>query len=174
MSFSESNDTTGRGGIARKVEVVSSAIALVVACSIMVYAGGGRFSLVMLIFLAWVTLPYVAFFAVTTHLYRSRPNTALSWTAATISVLMLAFTSFVYIDGILIHTDAQSGLLFLFVPFYLLVGGFVMLLIGLAFGKKRPPVGHCAQCGYNLRGLTEPRCPECGTRFVMPKLDADR
>ncbi len=25
--------------------------------------------------------------------------------------------------------------------------------------------GRCRQCGYNLRGLTEPRCPECGTPF---------
>lgn len=23
----------------------------------------------------------------------------------------------------------------------------------------------CASCGYELRGLTEPRCPECGTAF---------
>lgn len=25
--------------------------------------------------------------------------------------------------------------------------------------------GECVQCGYNLHGLTEPRCPECGTPF---------
>ena len=24
---------------------------------------------------------------------------------------------------------------------------------------------HCEQCGYSLRGLSEPRCPECGTPF---------
>ena len=24
---------------------------------------------------------------------------------------------------------------------------------------------YCLQCGYNLRGLPEERCPECGTRF---------
>lgn len=26
--------------------------------------------------------------------------------------------------------------------------------------------GHCRRCGYNLTGLTEARCPECGTRFL--------
>ena len=24
----------------------------------------------------------------------------------------------------------------------------------------------CAHCGYDLRGLPEPRCPECGAPFV--------
>jgi predicted amidophosphoribosyltransferase len=27
------------------------------------------------------------------------------------------------------------------------------------------PRGHCRRCGYNLKGLTEPRCPECGESF---------
>ncbi len=32
------------------------------------------------------------------------------------------------------------------------------------FGPKFPR-GHCRRCGYNLKGLTEPRCPECGAGF---------
>jgi len=28
----------------------------------------------------------------------------------------------------------------------------------------------CPLCDYNLRGLTEPRCPECGFRFSWPEL----
>lgn len=31
--------------------------------------------------------------------------------------------------------------------------------------RRRFPLGHCQQCGYNLYGLPEPRCPECGTAF---------
>ena len=27
------------------------------------------------------------------------------------------------------------------------------------------PRGHFRRCGYNLTGLTEARCPECGTGF---------
>ncbi|MFQ5424986.1 MAG: hypothetical protein ACE5F9_13540 [Phycisphaerae bacterium] len=27
--------------------------------------------------------------------------------------------------------------------------------------------GYCWQCGYDLRGLAEPRCPECGFRFDL-------
>ncbi len=36
--------------------------------------------------------------------------------------------------------------------------------------KYRPPV--CTECNYNLTGLTEPRCPECGTVFT-PKEKRD-
>ncbi len=32
-------------------------------------------------------------------------------------------------------------------------------------GKVPTFLGPCASCGYNLRGLTELRCPECGTPF---------
>ncbi len=32
----------------------------------------------------------------------------------------------------------------------------------------------CPLCGYNLRGLTEPRCPECGFRFTWAELRDDQ
>jgi hypothetical protein len=28
----------------------------------------------------------------------------------------------------------------------------------------------CPACGYNLTGLTEPRCPECGARYTLDEL----
>ena len=30
---------------------------------------------------------------------------------------------------------------------------------------------HCPLCEYDLRGLTEPRCPECGYRFTWDELN---
>lgn len=29
---------------------------------------------------------------------------------------------------------------------------------------------YCPLCAYNLRGLTQPRCPECGYRFAWPEI----
>ncbi len=43
---------------------------------------------------------------------------------------------------------------------------FVLILIGCAaWPRRRPKLGFCVECGYNLRGLTELRCPECNTPF---------
>ena len=36
---------------------------------------------------------------------------------------------------------------------------------GRRFITLDKPTGHCQKCGYNLRGLPEPRCPECSTPF---------
>jgi len=32
----------------------------------------------------------------------------------------------------------------------------------------------CPTCGYNLTGLSEPRCPECGTKFTINELIASQ
>lgn len=47
---------------------------------------------------------------------------------------------------------------------------FGVLLLGLSFlqwlrRRSFHSPGHCRGCGYNLYGLPESRCPECGTRF---------
>ncbi len=33
------------------------------------------------------------------------------------------------------------------------------------YRNRKEVAGRCRSCGYNLHGLTEPRCPECGTPF---------
>jgi hypothetical protein len=38
-------------------------------------------------------------------------------------------------------------------------------LLTLRLDRWALPPGHCVICGYNLFGLTEPRCPECGRPF---------
>lgn len=38
--------------------------------------------------------------------------------------------------------------------------------------KSAGDVVFCPRCGYNMTGLYEPRCPECGARFTLNQLYA--
>ena len=60
---------------------------------------------------------------------------------------------------------------------YTCVAGFCFLLTGLfsilALDRHPwppPDTNRCKKCDYLLIGLTEPRCPECGTPFDREKL----
>ncbi|MHC4066502.1 MAG: hypothetical protein ACYSUI_18655 [Planctomycetota bacterium] len=63
----------------------------------------------------------------------------------------------------------------------LLLGGGVLSLYAailyrvtksyLRYRRARP--GRCYECGYRLIGLTEARCPECGTRFDSEEMELD-
>ena len=51
--------------------------------------------------------------------------------------------------------------------------GFVALVI--IYAQKRSPgdeAPHCEDCGYSLRGLPEPRCPECGRVYTPEEFGA--
>ncbi len=37
-------------------------------------------------------------------------------------------------------------------------------------GRRVGPDLPCPKCGYNLRGLREARCPECGTQYTLDEL----
>jgi len=39
-------------------------------------------------------------------------------------------------------------------------------------GANRPDVVTCPTCGYNLTGLRQPTCPECGDTFTLDELFA--
>lgn len=52
--------------------------------------------------------------------------------------------------------------------------GFVLCayigVLPLVRSRRRTARRLCLNCGYSLHGLTESRCPECGTPFEMSKL----
>ena len=64
-----------------------------------------------------------------------------------------------------------GALLLLYFCGCLLFGTILRWRIIVGSAKKRYPL--CQRCGYNLTGLTEARCPECGIPFD-PKLLADQ
>lgn len=62
-----------------------------------------------------------------------------------------------------------SGRWYVRVPLYLpiiVVGAGVWYpLLPFVRRRRRRTRGLCVACGYDLTGLIEPRCPECGTKF---------
>lgn len=59
--------------------------------------------------------------------------------------------------------------------FYALVGFVFARLHAFVDSKRRKRRrGFCITCGYCLRGLIEPRCPECNTPFVEEEKPSDR
>lgn len=73
------------------------------------------------------------------------------------------------------RATAGWGLLYLLTfTFGILGGGSILLLCSIAYLRNRywplVPAGHCRVCGYDLYGLPEPRCPECGTPFDPEEL----
>ena len=78
--------------------------------------------------------------------------------------------------GLLPATEAlsSSGLAWqsISVPLWLVTMIFagyplVALFRGPVRRRRRRNRNQCIHCGYNLKGLTKPRCPECGEGFEM-------
>ena len=50
-------------------------------------------------------------------------------------------------------------------PMVVIVGLVPVVALGFILAPRAKSLGQCRKCQYDLRGLTEPRCPECGTSF---------
>jgi len=120
--------------ILRAVEAASLASAAVFCFVLMLYVvdpemiwGLGHFG-----FLAWTLSPYAVFFALSRWWGKHTPLAPLAGCFA--SVLMLAASVYVYVDSMFVHTSSTSALVFLFFPFYLMVGGPLLFALGMVLG----------------------------------------
>jgi len=54
-----------------------------------------------------------------------------------------------------------------------IAGAIVIALLSRVAGPVPPrwEEGHCGNCGYDLKGLPDPRCPECGESFDPEEAD---
>lgn len=73
--------------------------------------------------------------------------------------------SFSWIDGGVVLLVLMTAGLTLFVVFLIWRHGYIR-----GWRKARDKAPMCPQCGYNLSGLTQCRCPECGTEYRLEEL----
>jgi len=57
---------------------------------------------------------------------------------------------------------SQGTSSFYLIPLWMLFVPCLVPTCYLFWRDRRPPPGHCRQCGYNLTGNVSGRCPECG------------
>jgi hypothetical protein len=85
----------------------------------------------MVVMLLWIVSPYFCFFLASYFLERFTSIKPLPVIDLTISLVALAFTWFAYVPVVFgDHHSSTEGLIFLFLPLWLLIGSFVLL--GLA------------------------------------------
>ena len=106
------------------------------------------------------------------------PWTTWRWCLTALAVVWSALVGFVVgmVVDVLTHSDEMG----------MVLGGLFWVLCWLAStafiwretaaeradrlqGGGRAVI-HCPRCGYNLTGLREARCPECGTQYTLDEL----
>ncbi len=102
-------------------------------------------------------------------------SVAHRWLRGAIALGYLAtyWLTFALLDALLPTGEPRSAVHWygvIYGPQFAPVAFVITLTLGLIFVPQHPKPGHCRKCGYNLRGLPEPRCPECGTRFNEARL----
>lgn len=116
-------------------QILSNAAAAVVALAalatffLMLYAGrpwqGSVLSWIGVVaFGAWAISPYALLMFLIRH---GRTNRLKSLTLLLLGLALSALALFVYVDALFVHPDPQSGLVFLFVPLYQLVGSAIII-----------------------------------------------
>lgn len=76
-----------------------------------------------------------------------------------LALLIWALTSFGYFNP---YSPSESQIAMPTVFSIAAMLGWVLLVV---LHKRRESETRCRRCGYILRGLSEPRCPECGERI---------
>ncbi len=92
-----------------------------------------------------------------------------------LSIIIISFAQLVFAVGLglLKHHDFQRNLAIHWPLLGQLLGGFLGCAISWRWRRDLLGAGYCCNCQYDLTGLTEPRCPECGTPFEMSSKSED-
>ncbi len=105
-------------------------LSAIVTVLTMWHASGQTIDIGILGFMIWGISPYVCFFIATYLLERFTSVPHIPGIGFLIAFLMLAFTLLAYL-GTLNDTSSTYGLIFVFVPFWLFAGSFLLLGISV-------------------------------------------
>lgn len=122
--------------------------------------------------MSWLWIPPVILSAIHDTLCRRRVFDLLLYALG--AGFVLSWGTVMIVPSNKTPVDAMRELVFLGPA--MVVGVFLVEgLIRLVLAKLRcfPPQPYCEHCGYWLRNLTVPRCPECGAPFSAALLDPD-
>ncbi|MFH1614402.1 MAG: hypothetical protein ABIG61_04880 [Planctomycetota bacterium] len=114
---------------AKTLKNVFLLLSLMVALLRMLQASGWNFE-AMGLFGGWVVTPYIVFFCISFLMKESTKNDLSTCLA---SLFMLVFTLLFYID---ISSSSTAGLIFIFAPFYLLIGIPIFIVISFVIARK--------------------------------------
>lgn len=124
--------------ILNTVKLYALALSIIATILVMLYAAAWQIDSGGVLFILWGISPYIAVFLVDILLRKllSPPRQPLIFCIT--AVLMLAFTLFVY-GGIFGNESSTFALVFLFIPIYLFIGAFVLIVIGSLLGLLFKP-----------------------------------
>jgi len=71
----------------------------------------------------WITLPYFTFFIVSYSANRKASSRNVYLASFITSIIIVILPLLIYVDAFYIHSTSTSALVFIFIPFYVLIGG---------------------------------------------------
>jgi len=127
----------------------------------------GAVAVLLSCLITWTVLLSFQCVRKTTH---SMLTHLLRWTTGT-AVVTLVLAISVGLVGDADRALAAAIILGGFCSLYLCTWSFGLALISLLCrDKRKKTMGCCPACAYDLRGLSEMRCPECGRPFTFEKI----
>jgi hypothetical protein len=114
---------------ARGIEISALSISILMTVFAMLRAATWKIDFGALLIMLWTISPYICLFLADVGLRKTAPNLKMSSVFFAASLLMLGFTLLAY--GGSPEGSSTYALIFLFVPFYLYLGGAIFLGGGL-------------------------------------------
>ncbi len=91
-----------------------------------------------------------------------------AWLRIIVSVIVGGFAGFaLHVGFMFVNRGVGAGVIVVFSLSVFLTAPIVATVLAHVLTPRETKDGHtrCGKCGYILKGLTEPRCSECGERI---------